>query len=142
MSLLTFRGLVPSSHRVLTMTSKAHISPSPSAAKAAKTTVWSSDITTSLCPPAQRSLSTSPSSSSSSLKPKPRDLPRLPVPELRDTLERYLVSLEPFYDDFAKETGRSVDEVREEVQRKVREFGRKGGVGEDLQRRLKGSSGP
>lgn len=54
-------------------------------------------------------------------------LPRLPVPALSVTLEKVLESCRPLAKD---------DKEWEELRRKVEEFGRKGGVGEVVQRRL------
>lgn len=55
-----------------------------------------------------------------------QSLPSLPVPPLKQTLERYLVSVRPILSD----------REYEETKRCVKEFGRPGGVGEDLHRRL------
>lgn len=99
-----------------------------------KTTLWSSDIA-SLSTQSQSTSSSPPEPTSS----RQASLPRLPVPELSDTLERYLRSLEPLYHSLAA-SGKSADVVRNEKRELAREFAKSGGVGERLQRRLRGSS--
>ncbi|ORX90672.1 acyltransferase ChoActase/COT/CPT [Basidiobolus meristosporus CBS 931.73] len=55
-----------------------------------------------------------------------KSLPRLPVPDLEATLERYLRSVKPLLSD----------EEYQHTEKAVREFGKPGGQGELLQRRL------
>ena len=55
-----------------------------------------------------------------------QSLPSLPVPPLKQTLERYLVSVLPILNN----------REYEETKRCVKEFERPGGVGENLQRKL------
>ncbi|KAK9762383.1 Carnitine O-acetyltransferase mitochondrial, partial [Basidiobolus ranarum] len=55
-----------------------------------------------------------------------RELPKLPVPDLQETLERYLRSAKPLL----------TEEEYKITEQSVREFGKAGGQGELLQRRL------
>lgn len=68
----------------------------------------------------------------------PPSLPRLPVPDLHKTLERYLKSLEPFLLEDAAVGGRSFDSSRELRVRWADEFER--GLGKVCQDRLLGQS--
>lgn len=70
--------------------------------------------------------------------PRQSRLPRLPVPELRDTVDRYLNSLEPFYTIIASQGGASIDTLRDYQRSMALEFLGSGGIGEKLQQRLKG----
>jgi hypothetical protein len=63
-----------------------------------------------------------------------RSLPRLPIPPLRQTAERYLKSLEPFIAD----KGNGKDELKKH-EALVEDFVREGGIGVRLQERLHGS---
>lgn len=74
-------------------------------------------------------------------------LPRLPIPELKDTVERYLRTLEPVYSiAVAKSASRAskqnaesaVDGLRRRQQNLATEFLQPGGLGERLQGRLRG----
>lgn len=56
----------------------------------------------------------------------PQNLPRLPVPKLNDTLEKFLETAEPHLTPERFENTKNI----------VREFGRNGGVGEKLQKLL------
>lgn len=74
--------------------------------------------------------STTPSS-------KPLQLPRLPVPPLRDTLDRYLKSLEPFLLEDEARGGSSFRESMNSRQAWAKEF--ELGLGQTLQERLVGT---
>lgn len=74
--------------------------------------------------------STTPSS-------KPLQLPRLPVPPLRDTLDRYLKSLEPFLLEDEARGGTSFRESMNSRQAWAKEF--ELGLGQTLQERLVGT---
>ncbi|KZV97484.1 acyltransferase ChoActase/COT/CPT [Exidia glandulosa HHB12029] len=63
-----------------------------------------------------------------------RQLPRLPVPRLEDTLQKYTRSLQPFVDDDAERLGLSVAEEVEKRDRLARTF--RDGLGKTLQERL------
>jgi hypothetical protein len=65
-------------------------------------------------------------------------LPRLPVPELGDTVDGYLKSLEPFYTIIASQGESNIDTFRNRQHSLAREFLGSGGIGEKLQQRLKG----
>lgn len=75
---------------------------------------------------------------SSSSNTKLLRLPRLPVPRLRDTLDRYLKSLEPFLLEVEARGGPSLSETMRARVNMVDEFER--GLGSALQERLKGWS--
>lgn len=65
---------------------------------------------------------------------KPLQLPRLPVPPLRDTLDRYLKSLEPFLLEDEARGGASFRESMDTRQAWAKEF--ELGLGQTLQERL------
>lgn len=74
-------------------------------------------------------------------------LPRLPIPELKDTVERYLRTLEPVYSIAAARGASSVSKkhvesvvegLRTRQQNLAIEFLQPGGLGERLQGRLRG----
>lgn len=65
-------------------------------------------------------------------------LPRLPVPDLRDTVVGYLKSLEPFYTITAPLDGSSIHSLKSRQHSLAREFLHPGGIGEKLQQRLVG----
>lgn len=69
-------------------------------------------------------------------KPKPAVLPRLPVPELRKTLDKYLESLEPFLLEEEKRGGMSYQSGYTLRKKWADEFER--GIGKVLQDRLIG----
>lgn len=75
-------------------------------------------------------------SKQSSARPKGRG--RLPVPALRDTLDRYLRSLEPFLLEGESRGGMSFDSAHALRQKWANEF--ETGIGKTLQERLIGSS--
>lgn len=68
---------------------------------------------------------------------KPLQLPRLPVPPLRDTLDRYLKSLEPFLLEDEARGGASFRESMDTRQAWAKEF--ELGLGQTLQERLMGT---
>lgn len=65
-------------------------------------------------------------------------LPRLPIPKLEDTVQRYLESLEPLLPLYASRAGRTVEEVRRMRYKYAEEFLAPGGLGRRLQQRLIG----
>lgn len=67
---------------------------------------------------------------------KPLQLPRLPVPPLRDTLDRYLKSLEPFLLEDEARGGPSFQESMSRRSAWAKEF--ELGLGRTLQERLVG----
>lgn len=87
---------------------------------------WSSDIVSN----APRGAST---------LAKQTTLPRLPVPELGDTVQRYLNTLEPFYHILASRGGPSIEASRTRQQSLAKDFLRAGGIGDTLQQRVKGA---
>ncbi|GAB6021932.1 hypothetical protein CHUAL_006094 [Chamberlinius hualienensis] len=64
--------------------------------------------------------------SSSTGQQQPQELPRLPVPTLKQTLEKYLQTVEPHL----------TNQQFENTKRLVNEFGKTGGIGEKLQDQL------
>lgn len=78
------------------------------------------------------------SSRTVSTLPRQCKLPRLPVPELQDTVDGYLKSLEPFYTIVAPQLGSNVRSLRDRQHSLAREFLHPGGIGEKLQQRLRG----
>lgn len=78
--------------------------------------------------------STSTTAMASSSKPKPVQMPRLPVPELRKTLDKYLAALEPFLREDEKRGGMPYQSGLSLRQKWADEFER--GIGKVLQDRL------
>ncbi|KAF8311691.1 carnitine acetyltransferase [Clavulina sp. PMI_390] len=68
---------------------------------------------------------------------KQSSLPRLPVPELADTVHRYLKTLEPLYHVLASRGGPSIESSRAQQNALAAEFLAPKGVGHVLQERLK-----
>ena len=68
---------------------------------------------------------------------RPLKLPRLPVPRLRDTLDRYLKSLEPFLLEDEVRGGLASSKAMQERIKWTNEFER--GLGKTLQERLMGT---
>lgn len=84
-------------------------------------------------------LASSPSPRASSSTSKLRPLPRLPIPNLEKTVNRYLRTIEPFLENIAHRDGVSVDVVREQKRKLAEDFIIPGGLGRKLQERLHGS---
>lgn len=68
-----------------------------------------------------------------------RPRPRLPVPPLDVTINRYLDSLEPYILDIATKEGCTPDDVRAKRKLWANDFTKPGGLGVRLQDRLKGT---
>jgi carnitine O-acetyltransferase len=71
-----------------------------------------------------------------------KSLPRLPVPALQSSFDRYIQSLKPLLLQQALESNASEDSVSEQVKKRqewVQDFIRPGGLGKILQERLKGA---
>ena len=68
---------------------------------------------------------------------RPLKLPRLPVPRLRDTLDRYLKSLEPFLLEDEVRGGLASSKAMQERVKWANEF--EHGLGKTLQERLIGT---
>jgi hypothetical protein len=62
--------------------------------------------------------------------------PRLPVPSIRQTIDAYLESLEPFLEDLSKKSGRSKEDLASERKLWADDFEK--GVGKLCQDRLLG----
>lgn len=81
--------------------------------------------------------STSTTAASVISKPKPVYMPRLPVPELRKTLDKYLASLEPFLREDEKRGGMNYHSGLSLRKKWADEFEQ--GIGKVLQDRLVGT---
>lgn len=72
-----------------------------------------------------------------------KELPRLPIPKLELSLDRYLKSLRPFLLQQALEKGQGEESVEKELKKRkewAEDFTKQGGLGRLLQERLKGQS--
>lgn len=72
-----------------------------------------------------------------------RELPRLPIPPLDKSLERYITSLKPLILERALQAGQGEDAVEAELNKRrewAADFQSKRGLGRLLQERLKGQS--
>lgn len=65
-------------------------------------------------------------------------LPRLPVPKLLDTVQRYEQTLEPFLESYAQQLGITIEQLKIDRQRIVHDFVKPNGLGRKLQERLIG----
>jgi len=72
-----------------------------------------------------------------------KSLPKLPVPKLDASLERYVQSLKPLLLERAKEGGHDRSWVEGEMNKRrelASDFAKAGGIGQTLQGRLQGES--
>ena len=70
-----------------------------------------------------------------------RELPRLPIPPLDKSLERYITSLKPLLLEQALKSGQGQQQVEQELEKRrqwAQDFQSKDGLGRLLQERLKG----
>lgn len=88
----------------------------------------------------QTRLQSRPSSTmaTSTKNPRPKTRSRLPIPPLRQTLDRYLASLEPFFLEDEARGGMKADSARSLREKWAKEF--ETGIGKTLQERLVGPS--
>jgi carnitine O-acetyltransferase len=71
-----------------------------------------------------------------------KQLPRLPVPTLSNSLDRYIRSLKPLLLEQARKEGKAPEWVEQELEKRRswgRDFEQEGGLGKVLQERLKGT---
>ena len=72
-----------------------------------------------------------------------KTLPRLPIPALSSSLERYIKSLRPILLEKALKEGKGPESVAAELKKReewAADFTKPGGLGRVLQERLKGAS--